>query len=98
MIGGNGDHESKAGELHGLLEPSPGINVLLGANRTGKTHLMKVCYAALASGDDPPSNFWDLYRILPIAVIPAKERHPVLDTGRESTPLRTGIFTGIDSL
>ena len=28
------------------LEPSPGINVLLGANGTGKTHLMKVCYAA----------------------------------------------------
>lgn len=30
------------------LEPSPGINVLLGANGTGKTHLMKVCYAACA--------------------------------------------------
>lgn len=28
------------------LEPSPGINVLVGANGTGKTHLMKVCYAA----------------------------------------------------
>ena len=27
------------------LEPSPGINVLVGANGTGKTHLMKVCYA-----------------------------------------------------
>ena len=26
------------------LEPSPGINVLVGANGTGKTHLMKVCY------------------------------------------------------
>ena len=25
---------------------SPGINVLIGANSTGKTHLMKVCYAA----------------------------------------------------
>ena len=40
------------------MEPSPGINVLVGANGTGKTHLMKVCYAALASGDDPPSNFY----------------------------------------
>ena len=40
------------------LEPSPGINVLVGANGTGKTHLLKVCYAALASGDDPPSNFY----------------------------------------
>ena len=27
------------------LELSPGINVLVGANGTGKTHLMKVCYA-----------------------------------------------------
>ena len=27
------------------MEPSPGINVLVGANGTGKTHLMKVCYA-----------------------------------------------------
>ena len=30
------------------LEPSPGINVLVGANGTGKTHLLKVCYAACA--------------------------------------------------
>lgn len=28
------------------LEPSPGINALVGANGTGKTHLMKVAYAA----------------------------------------------------
>ncbi len=28
------------------FEPSPGVNVLLGANGTGKTHLMKVAYAA----------------------------------------------------
>ena len=35
------------------LEPSPGINVLLGANGTGKTHLMKLCYAVLASGNNP---------------------------------------------
>ena len=28
------------------FEPSPGINVLIGANGTGKTHLMKVAYAA----------------------------------------------------
>ena len=34
------------------LEPSPGINVLLGANGTGKTHLMKVCYAACAITKD----------------------------------------------
>ena len=28
------------------LELSPGINVFVGANGTGKTHIMKVCYAA----------------------------------------------------
>ena len=28
------------------LKLSPGVNVLVGANGTGKTHLMKVCYAA----------------------------------------------------
>ena len=28
------------------IDLSPGINVLVGANGTGKTHLMKVCYAA----------------------------------------------------
>ena len=28
------------------LDLSPGINVVVGANGTGKTHLMKVCYAA----------------------------------------------------
>ena len=28
------------------LRPSPGVNVLVGANGTGKTHLMKVAYAA----------------------------------------------------
>ena len=28
------------------LKLSSGINVLVGANGTGKTHLMKVCYAA----------------------------------------------------
>ena len=33
------------------LEPSPGINVLVGANGTGKTHLMKVCYALYSFGD-----------------------------------------------
>lgn len=37
------------------VEFSPGINVLIGANGTGKTHLMKVCYAACdvsKTGDD----------------------------------------------
>ncbi len=28
------------------FKPSPGINAIIGANGTGKTHLMKVAYAA----------------------------------------------------
>ena len=34
------------------LDLCPGINVLVGANGTGKTHLMKVCYAACESGSE----------------------------------------------
>ena len=30
------------------FRPSPGINILIGANATGKTHLLKVAYAATA--------------------------------------------------
>ena len=40
------------------LEPSPGINVLVGANGTGKTHLMKVCYAACGVSIDLPERFF----------------------------------------
>ena len=37
------------------LALSPGVNVLIGANGTGKTHLLKVCYAACsASWEDTP--------------------------------------------
>lgn len=35
-----------------ILRPSPGINVLVGANGTGKTHLMKVAYAACDATKD----------------------------------------------
>lgn len=40
------------------LKLSPGINVLVGANGTGKTHLMKVCYAMceISRTDESPSN------------------------------------------
>ena len=34
------------------LRPSPGINVLVGANGTGKTHIMKVAYAACDATKD----------------------------------------------
>jgi len=39
------------------LEVSPGINVLVGANGTGKTRLLKVCYAACEASDGHGSPF-----------------------------------------
>ena len=35
------------------VEFSPGINALVGANGTGKTHLMKACYAACDTSKTP---------------------------------------------
>ena len=40
------------------LELSPGINVFVGANGTGKTHLMKACYVA-CEASKPDVNFMD---------------------------------------
>ena len=39
------------------LDLSPGINVLVGANGTGKTHLMKVCYAACEASRSQTDDF-----------------------------------------
>ena len=39
------------------LPLSPGINVFIGANGTGKTHLMKVCYAACDVSRKPDVSF-----------------------------------------
>ena len=41
------------------MELSPGINVFVGANGTGKTHLMKVCYAACDVSKKPDVSFAD---------------------------------------
>jgi len=42
-----------------VLSPSPGINVLIGVNGTGKTHILKVLYAACAitEGEDKDKPF-----------------------------------------
>jgi len=39
------------------LPLSPGLNVFVGANGTGKTHLMKVCYAACDVSSKPEISF-----------------------------------------
>ena len=41
------------------LDLSPGINVLVGANGTGKTHIMKVCYAACDANKNGGKRFAD---------------------------------------
>ena len=46
------------------MEFSPGINVFVGANGTGKTHIMKVCYAACdvsKTGYDFPENWLECF-------------------------------------
>ncbi len=66
------------------LEPSPGINVLVGANGTGKTHLMKVCYAtrrfsSYVSREHPD---WKLLRVF----LPSKYSYSrLIRMGREES-------------
>lgn len=73
------------------LEPSPGINVLVGANGTGKTHLMKVCYAACGSSDSPSETPDRLLSVF----LPSRENLGNL-VNRVSNALeaRVGIFRG----
>ena len=66
------------------LEPTPGINVLVGANGTGKTHLMKVCYAtrrfsSYVSREHPD---WKLLRVF----LPSKYSYSrLIRMGREES-------------
>ena len=74
------------------LDVSPGINVLIGANGTGKTHLMKVCYAACdvsKSGSIPFSE--KLVRVmLPSGGVPGRlvKRSP--GNGKGTATVHTG--------
>ena len=45
------------------VEFSPGINALIGANGTGKTHLMKACYAACDSFKGYQGFDWKLVKV-----------------------------------
>ena len=68
------------------LEPSPGINVLLGANGTGKTHLMKACYAAYFNVvDQPEPIFFKLRRVF----LPASNSFERLISKKNQTRLGT---------
>ena len=56
---------------HLELDLSPGINVLVGANGTGKTHLMKVCYAACEASKTGESFTEKLLRVF----LPSRRGH-----------------------
>ena len=53
---------------------SPGINVLVGENGTGKTHLMKVCYAALVAWNTGEDYLYKLINVF----MPTDNEYPRL--------------------
>ena len=66
------------------LEPTPGINVLVGANGTGKTHLMKVCYATRRFSSYVSREYpdWKLLRVF----LPSKYSYSrLIRMGREES-------------
>ena len=73
------------------LEPSPGVNVFVGANGTGKTHLLKVCYAAC-----DVSKTGDLFSvILGNVFLPAGKRlERLINRGNKSETANIQIFRG----
>ena len=75
------------------LEPSPGINVLIGANGTGKTHLMKVCYAALVRSDYPPADHF-FYKLLDCFLPAGKDHLRLIGRGNPDKTARLDVFRG----
>ena len=74
------------------LEPSPGINVLVGANGTGKTHLMKVCYAACSTSTDPSEDFY--YTLLDCFLPAGKDHLRLIARNREGDTAWLSIYRG----
>ena len=73
------------------LEPSPGINVLVGANGTGKTHLMKVCYAVCGSPYSPSETPYKLLGVF----LPSRENlGNLVNRVSGAFEARVGIFCG----
>ena len=75
------------------LEPSPGINVLVGANGTGKTHLMKACYAALARSDYPPADHY-YFKLLDCFLPAGKDHLRLIGRGNPDKTARLDVFRG----
>ena len=77
------------------LELSPGINVLVGANGTGKTHLMKVCYAACEVAKTG-KEFSD--KLLSIFMPSGRSRGRMAKRGGEEGTGRVEVFWGRGSI
>ena len=77
------------------LELSSGINVLVGANGTGKTHLMKVCYAACEASKTGESFIEKLVRVF----LPSQRgRWRLVKRGRGNSKATVEVFRGEQSL
>ena len=74
------------------LEPSPGINVLVGANGTGKTHLMKVCYAACFLDGNPPAPIQ--LKLIRVFLPSGKSYVRLVKRGNEGNTASIEIFRG----
>ena len=75
------------------LEPSPGINVLVGANGTGKTHLMKACYAALVRSDYPPADRY-FFKLLDCFLPAGKDHRRLIRRGNPDKTAWLEVFRG----
>ena len=79
------------------VEFSPGINALVGANGTGKTHLMKACYAACDTAQTP-ENF--ALKVVNVFLPTGRPRGRLVHRG-SATETQVGklqVFTDVSSL
>ena len=74
------------------LEPSPGINMLVGANGTGKTHLMKVCYAACSLVPLPPEPM--TRKLLRVFLPSANSHERLVKHGGDGEAASVEVFRG----
>ncbi len=76
------------------LELSPGINVLVGANGTGKTHIMKVCYAACETSTAEMRGF--LEELTRVFLPSGRDAKRLIRRGEEGNDSRAkaGIYFG----
>ena len=80
------------------LEPSPGINVLVGANGTGKTHLMKVCYAACDASKTEKSLAGKLVSVFLPSGSPSERLGRLISRGDKTGPATLEVFRGESSI